>query len=426
MSPTLTAPDVFAERPEASQRFAAEVGDRMVARLQLTCGLGLLLVPLFFALDLVVHPRVILPLLGIRLTMMLLFVLALVATRTARGRRAIAALSSLMVWQAGFGIVLMTALEGGASSGYYAGVNLVMLAAAVLLPLDTALSLAIAGALIGSYVGVCVFWGGIPDAAVFAQNLFFLGSTALIMVISHRTARHAHQHEFLQRLALETAEHLDGLKPGSMQDTLHLEAEHAVQSERLCAPEGERFAPLAVLLMFTHYRRSLCRRFERTGLADGEGVSRPRIGDLGGGFEATAGRGRQSGQPLEVLMVQMDGQGAARDQMAKEVAQAGPLVFRGKHVLKRVAGDQGQAEVFTQVEFPHVGLDPADGLACSPGDLEHRRRVVQPDQRMGQLCQLLRDASGAAANFKHAPGGLRWQAAIELDLSGPVGNGQVV
>ena len=205
MSPTLMAPDVFAERPEASQRFAAELRDRMVARLQLTCRMGLLLVPLFFALDLVAHPRVIVPLLGIRLAMVLLFLLALAALQTALGRRAIAPLSFLMVWQVGFGIILMTALDGGASSGYYAGVNLIMLAAAVLLPLDTALSLAAAGALIGSYVGVCLLWGGVPDGAIFAQNLFFLGSTAIIMVISHRAARRAHQHEFLQRLALEEA-----------------------------------------------------------------------------------------------------------------------------------------------------------------------------------------------------------------------------
>jgi signal transduction histidine kinase len=67
------------------------------------------------------------------------------------------------------------------------------------------LSLGSAAALIGSYVAVCAWWGGIPDVALFAQNLFFLGSTALIMVVSHRAAHRAHQHELLQRLALEEA-----------------------------------------------------------------------------------------------------------------------------------------------------------------------------------------------------------------------------
>jgi signal transduction histidine kinase len=99
----------------------------------------------------------------------------------------------------------MTALDGGASSGYYAGLNLVMLAAAVLLPWDMGLSLAAACLLLASYVAVCLAWGGIPDWTIFAQNLFFIVSTALIMVVSHRAQRRAHEHEFLQRVALEEA-----------------------------------------------------------------------------------------------------------------------------------------------------------------------------------------------------------------------------
>jgi signal transduction histidine kinase len=39
----------------------------------------------------------------------------------------------------------------------------------------------------------------------FVENLFFLGSTALIMVVSHHTTHRAHQHEFRQRLELEQA-----------------------------------------------------------------------------------------------------------------------------------------------------------------------------------------------------------------------------
>ena len=205
MSPTLTTPDVLAERPEASARFAIELRDRMVARLRLMCWLALLLVPLFFALDLVLHPTVIGPLLVIRSIMVGCCLFSLALMHTELGRRLIAPLSVFMVWQAGFGVALMTGLDGGASSGYYAGINLDMLGAAVLLPWGWALSLAAAAALIGSYVGVCVWWGGVPDGAIFAQNLFFLGSTGLIMVVSHRATRLAQQHEFLQRLALEEA-----------------------------------------------------------------------------------------------------------------------------------------------------------------------------------------------------------------------------
>ncbi len=197
--------DVFAGRPEVRERCAAEIRGRLVARLRLTCQLGLLLVPLFFALDLVLHPQLWRPLLVIRLVMMAFAVLTLVVCRTEAGARHVALLSALMVWQTGFGVVLMTALDGGAASGYYAGVNLVMLAAAVLLPWDTRLSVASAAVLIGSYVIVCLFWGGVGNQAIFAENLFFLFSTALIMVVSHRATREAMQREFLQRVALEEA-----------------------------------------------------------------------------------------------------------------------------------------------------------------------------------------------------------------------------
>lgn len=205
MSPLSTTPDVFAERPEAQARFDAEVGERLAARLTTTCWIGLLLVPLFFALDLVLHPNVLPTLLVIRSVMMACFLATLALLPTELGKRAVAPLSFLVVWQTGFGVSIMTGLDGGSSSGYYAGINLVMLAAAVLLPWSTLVSALAATGLIGTYVAVCVFWGGVPDVTIFAQNLFFLGSTALIMVVSHRTARRAHRHELLQRLALEEA-----------------------------------------------------------------------------------------------------------------------------------------------------------------------------------------------------------------------------
>jgi len=130
VSPVLTTPDVFAERPEASARFDAEVAERLVTRLRLICALGLVLVPGFFALDLLLHPQVARACLVIRSVMVVCLLGALALLRTDLGKRVIAPLSFLIVWQTGFGVALLTALDGGASSGYYAGLNLVMLAAA--------------------------------------------------------------------------------------------------------------------------------------------------------------------------------------------------------------------------------------------------------------------------------------------------------
>jgi signal transduction histidine kinase len=204
--PSPSTADLLGERPDVDVRLEAELGTRMTARLRLMCQLALVLVPVFFALDLMLFPaEVVVPLLAIRCTMMFFSLASLLALRTAIGRRWVTALSLFLVWQAGFGVILMTVVHGGASSGYYAGVNLVMLAAAVLMPWGTTVSLVAAVALIGSYIGACVAWSGIPEPAVFAQNLFFLASTALIMVVSHRTIRLSLQREIRQRMALEEA-----------------------------------------------------------------------------------------------------------------------------------------------------------------------------------------------------------------------------
>lgn len=202
---SLSPSNDLAARPHADARFAMELSARMVGRMRVMCRLALVLVPLFAVLDFTLFPQFLAPLLCIRATMLVATGLALWALQTETGRQHVSALSLFMVWQAGFGVVLMTAVHGGASNGYYAGVNLVMLGAAVLLPWDTTISTIAAVALIGSYVVVSVLWSGVPDVGIFAQNLFFLGSTALIMVVSHRTARLALHHEFLQRVALEEA-----------------------------------------------------------------------------------------------------------------------------------------------------------------------------------------------------------------------------
>ncbi|MCC6767023.1 MAG: HAMP domain-containing histidine kinase [Deltaproteobacteria bacterium] len=200
-----STPDVCAERPEAGTRFAAEVRALLLARLQVICRLALVLIPAFFVLDLLLHPQVARQLLLIRALMVSCCGAGLLLLRTELGRTWVAPLSLFLVWQTGFGIALMTGLHGGGSSGYYAGINLVMLTAAVLLPWEMRWSLAAAVALIGSYVAVCVLWGGIQEPAIFVQNLFFLGSTGLIMVMSHQARERAHRRELLQRLALEDA-----------------------------------------------------------------------------------------------------------------------------------------------------------------------------------------------------------------------------
>ncbi len=206
----MVGPQGLETRPSLRIRYAIERRALLVDRLRLGCWLAIFLVPAFGALDLILHPQVLAPFTLIRICMLAIAGGVLLALRSGLGRRFVKPLSLLTLFELGFGIVVMTTFIGGGSSPYYAGVNLVMLGAAVLLPWEAEFSLGFVILLIGSYVAVCLSWAGVPDQATFVANLFFLGSTGLITVMSHWTGASAGRREFLQRVALEeSGQHRD-------------------------------------------------------------------------------------------------------------------------------------------------------------------------------------------------------------------------
>jgi len=170
-----------------------------------SCVLGIILVPLFLALDVVLDPQLVRQFIVIRTAMLLVNGSVLLLLRTALGRRLVTPLSLLSYLGTGAGIVVMCAFNGGGSSPYYAGLNLVMLAAGVIMPWEPTFSAAFCVLLIAEYAVMCVFWGGIPDVRVFTGNLFFLWSTATIAVVSHVVGTELRRRELLQRVALEEA-----------------------------------------------------------------------------------------------------------------------------------------------------------------------------------------------------------------------------
>lgn len=195
----------FADQPTLASRYGDEARALVAARLRVCCRLALPLIPIFLALDGVLHPQLLPVFAIIRATMLASAVLVLLALRRERGARHATALSLGTFLNTGLGIVLMTAFNGGGSSPYYAGVNLVMLAAAVLMPWELPISITCCATLVVAYAVSCVTWGGVPDPRVFVGNLFFLCATAVITVVSHVVGAAARRREFLQRLALEEA-----------------------------------------------------------------------------------------------------------------------------------------------------------------------------------------------------------------------------
>ncbi len=195
----------FADRPDLADRYADETRALLTTRLRVCCLLGVTLVPVFLALDWIVYPQRLVAFVTIRVAIVAGNVVALLALWTRAGARHVLPLTFFVFVQTGLGIVAMTALGGGGASPYYAGVNLVMLAAAVLVAWELPVSIACCTTLVVAYVLACALWAGTADARVFTGNLFFLCSTAIITVVSHGVGAGARRREFLQRVALEDA-----------------------------------------------------------------------------------------------------------------------------------------------------------------------------------------------------------------------------
>ncbi len=76
-------------------------------------------------------------------------------------------------------IAWMIAITEGAESPYYAGLNLVLLGAAVLMRWPLADSIAVVALTLAAYLAACYFHGPITNARIFLNNLYFLFVTGV-------------------------------------------------------------------------------------------------------------------------------------------------------------------------------------------------------------------------------------------------------
>src|SRR5947199_9119045 len=115
------------------------------------------------------------------------------------------ALGVLVAGVVGLMIDVMTIFTGGAASPYYAGVNLVMVAVALLMPWPPVVTLLTCALLVGCYVACTLVTDRIADVRPFVSNLFFLTTTATITVVSAVVRERLRRQEFDHRTALVDA-----------------------------------------------------------------------------------------------------------------------------------------------------------------------------------------------------------------------------
>jgi two-component system sensor histidine kinase PhcS len=177
--------------------------------------LAMFLVPSCIGLDYFVYPSLAWPMFKVRLWCDLAMFPCFLSLFTDWGRRHVRWLDSAPLVFAAMAICWMIYLAEGAFSPYYAGLNIVIAAAIMLIPYTLLEACAICGFIIGCYVMACLahqHWppGGSPpngDLTATTRNLvnnfYFLGMTALIALASNHFMSIRRFHEFRLRHELD-------------------------------------------------------------------------------------------------------------------------------------------------------------------------------------------------------------------------------
>jgi two-component system sensor histidine kinase PhcS len=176
--------------------------------------LAMILVPACIGLDLCVYPKLAVPMFKARLWCDLAMLPCFLALFTKWGRRHVQWVDSVPLITACIAICWMIYLAEGAASPYYAGLNIVMAAAILLIPYTLRQACAIIGFVIFCYVTTCLLHEKFPppvvyDESVYAgtattiNNLYFLGMTALIALTSNHLNTVRRFQEFRLRYELD-------------------------------------------------------------------------------------------------------------------------------------------------------------------------------------------------------------------------------
>lgn len=192
----------------AEERYQTQVAEQMRKGCHALCLLAITLFPAFALLDYVAHPEQLGPLWSIRFsTVAAYLILYLLLRRGAFASRPYG-LALALAGLAAVSITTMCLLLGGYQSPYYAGVNLVVLALVVVLPVgaaDMALGVAL---VIGLYLFGILSQSGLAIANVPAllNNLYFLLATGIIGVTAAHLTERLRRESFRRYLELEQAQ----------------------------------------------------------------------------------------------------------------------------------------------------------------------------------------------------------------------------
>ncbi len=192
--------------------------------------LGFTLVPLFFILDYFTLPGALLPRFALyRAVATGIVILQYIILRFTKPHALSYIHGFIFTLVVGGVIVLMTADLGGFDARYYAGLNLVIIAVTLLLPIQAVFSAINGFMLISFYMLWNVFMGGPYETTNMISNLFFMTSTVIIAVSINHVRFRLIKQEFTLRSDLQSA-----------QNALWTEMELAKRIQTSLLPDTER------------------------------------------------------------------------------------------------------------------------------------------------------------------------------------------
>jgi signal transduction histidine kinase len=103
---------------------------------------------------------------------------------------------------------VITLWTGGGTSPRYAGLNLLLLGGAVLMPWTPFLGGVVAFGVVALYAALTVVTGNVGDARSFTTQLFYLNATAAVAVVAGGFRERLRRREFESRMALVEALHM--------------------------------------------------------------------------------------------------------------------------------------------------------------------------------------------------------------------------
>ncbi len=190
--------------PEIQKDFAEYDRLSTIQNSRVGAVLATILMPLgSFTMDCFVYPHLQWPFFKLRLFSGLATLAIWAVLLTRQGQRGYRILSIAWYWFPMIFIALMIVAAKDADSPYYAGFNLVLLGVGLLLPGAYRETFVTAVAVLCLYLSI-YFFSGIPrHFSALANNLFFLGSTALVVVAGSYFHNRSRYREFCLRHELD-------------------------------------------------------------------------------------------------------------------------------------------------------------------------------------------------------------------------------